>query len=77
MMDYEERYAVLRSNGIETKQGTRFLTRAEVEDYLGSCNLNADMPAWTAALAGAPFDIDGATMRFIRVPDDEVGQGAA
>lgn len=48
---------------------SRIATFDEVAEFLGDCHFEQDSAHFEAALAGVPFEIDGATMRFVRLPD--------
>ena len=47
----------------------RIATYDEVKEFLGDCGFEDESGNFLAAMAGVPFEIDGATMRFVRMPE--------
>jgi hypothetical protein len=61
-------YQVIRGGMV----GNRVATNEEVTEFLRNCDMDPETPIFEAAMAGAPFEIDGATMRFVRLPEEYV-----
>ena len=60
-----DHYQVMRDDMV----GNRFATTEEVSEFLQNCHMEPETPIFEAAMAGLPFEIDGATMRFVRLPE--------
>lgn len=58
-------YQVIRGGMV----GNRAATTEEVSEFLQNCHMVPETADFEAAMAGVPFEIDGATMRFVRLPE--------
>ncbi|AHZ73560.1 hypothetical protein OU5_P0308 (plasmid) [Pseudomonas mandelii JR-1] len=58
-----DQFTIIRG-GLE---GNRKATLQEVHDFLDACGLSPESAQWEGAMAGVPIEVDGTTIRFVRV----------
>jgi hypothetical protein len=66
-----EEWFIVERNG---RTSGKLASRADVENFLNDCGIEADSQNWYAAFAGVPIDVDGGQVRFTKKSEKNPSQ---